>query len=205
LRCDSLVHRVAEAHINSRFGGEFRILVYHTDVDDGEHVALVKGDIDAAEPVLVRAHAEFLPGDVFSMAERNTAALLQESMRAIAAAGRGVVVYLRREGRGAEILDAANAQRRSHRRVAAPSTDPDTQQRDFREYGIGAQILRDVGVRKIRLLSNFPRRLVSLPGYGLEIVECVPLSLKTLPARKLTPARKPPAARPARPTRARAR
>jgi len=197
LRCDSLVHRVAEARIESRYGGQFRLLVYHTDVDDGEHVALVKGEIDPEEPVLVRAHAEFLPGDVFCMAERNTAALLQESMRAISAAGRGVVVYLRREGRGAEILEAANARRRSHRRTAAPSTDAGRQQRDFREYGIGAQILRDVGVRKIRLLSNFPRRLVSLPGYGLEIVECVPLPLNSRPRRKQAPSRP-------RPSRARA-
>jgi 3,4-dihydroxy 2-butanone 4-phosphate synthase/GTP cyclohydrolase II len=202
LRCDSLVHRVAEASINSRYGGQFRIVVYHSDVDDGEHVALVKGDIDPDQPVLVRAHAEFLPGDVFCMAERNTAALLQESMRAIAAAGSGVVVYLRREGRGAEILEAANARRRGHRRRTAPSTDPRTQQRDFREYGIGAQILRDLGVRQIRLLSNFPRRLVSLPGYGLEIVECVPLALAGAPAPGMrAPAR---ATRP-RPARLRAR
>ncbi len=203
LRCDSLVHRVAEARIDSRYGGEFRIFDYNTDVDDGEHVALVKGDITPDEPVLVRAHAEFLPGDVLSMAERNTAALLQQSMQAIAAAGKGVVVYLRREGRGAEILEAANTPRRSHRRTsAAPSTDIGRQQRDFREYGIGAQILRDVGVRKIRLLSNFPRRLVSLPGYGLEIVECVPLPLGPVKApRKSAQSR---ATRP-RPTPVRAR
>jgi 3,4-dihydroxy 2-butanone 4-phosphate synthase/GTP cyclohydrolase II len=178
LRCDSLVHRVAEARINSRHGGEFRILVYHTDVDEGEHVVLIKGDVTGDEPVLVRAHTEFLPGDVFRMAERNTAALLQEAMRMIAREGRGVVLYLRREGRGAEILESGTGRRRSPRAAArAPSTDPATQQRDFREYGIGAQILRDIGVRKIRLLSNFPRNLVSLPGYGLEILECVPLQV----------------------------
>lgn len=174
LRCDSLVHRVAEAKIESRFGGEFRILVYRTDVDDGEHVALVKGEIDPEKPTLVRAHAEFLPGDVFRMAERDTSALLHEAMRAVAAEGSGVIVYLRREGRSGEI---------GERRVAAgpttPSTDPASQERDFREYGIGAQILRDVGVRKIRLLSNYPRKLVSLPGYGLEIVDCVPLAVPT--------------------------
>ena len=179
LRCDSLVHKVAEAKINSRYGGEFRICVYHSDVDDGEHVALVKGTIDADEPVLVRAHAEFLPGDVFSMAERDTAALLHESMKLIARAGKGVVLYLRRDGRGAEIVEASNGRRRATRAARTPSTDPATQQRDFREYGIGAQILRDVGVRKIRLLSNFPRNLVSLPGYGLEILECVPLHVPT--------------------------
>jgi len=175
LKCDSLVHRVAEANISSKYGGDFRILVYHTDVDDGEHVVLVKGDIDTDEPLLVRAHAEFVPGDVLRMAERNTALLLQEAMRAIAAEGRGIVLYLRREGRGAEILEAAQSRRRKRN----PSTDPATRERDFREYGVGAQILRDLGIRKIRLLSNFPRNLVSLPGYGLEIIECVPLKLDT--------------------------
>jgi 3,4-dihydroxy 2-butanone 4-phosphate synthase/GTP cyclohydrolase II len=96
--------------------------------------------------------------------------LLHEAMQAIAAEGRGVVLYLRREGRGAEILEG-----RSERR--GPSTDPATRQRDFREYGVGAQILRDLGLHKIRLLSNFPRNLVSLPGYGLEVTECVPLKI----------------------------
>ena len=195
LRCDSLVHRVAEARINSRYGGEFRILIYHTDVDDGEHVVLVKGEIKPDEPVLVRAHAEFLPGDVFRVAERNTAALLQESMKVIARDGKGVVLYLRREGRGAEILELANGRRRARPAVArTPSTDPASQQRDFRDYGVGAQILRDVGVRKIRLLSNFPRTLVSLPGYGLEILECVPLHVESGKPRK---AARPRAAAPA--------
>lgn len=184
LKCDSLVHRVAEANISSPHGGEFRILVYHTDVDDGEHVVLVKGDVATDEPVLVRAHTEFVPGDVLRMAERNTAALLHEAMRTIATEGRGAVLYLRRAGRGAEILEASQGRRRKR----SPSTDPATRERDFREYGIGAQILRDLGIRKIRLLSNFPRNLVSLPGYGLEIVECVPLKIE---ATKPTPARTP--------------
>lgn len=172
LRCDSLVHRVAEAEIASRYGGTFRILVYTTDVDDGEHVALVKGTIDPEQPTLVRAHAEFLPGDVFHMAERDTSALLHDAMRKIADDGTGVIVYLRRDGRSGEIGDPAKSGR-----TRTPSTDPATRERDFREYGIGAQILRDLGVRKIRLLSNYARNLVSLPGYGLEIVECVPLEV----------------------------
>jgi 3,4-dihydroxy 2-butanone 4-phosphate synthase/GTP cyclohydrolase II len=185
LRCDSLVHRAADAKITSRYGGEFRMIVYHTDVDDGEHVALVKGDVGTEAPVLVRAHAEFVPGDVLRMAERNTAALLQEAMRAIAAEGRGVVLYLRREGRGREILEAAQGRRQRN-----PSTDPATRERDFREYGVGAQILRDLGLHKIRLLSNFPRNLVSLPGYGLEVVECVPLKIDRPQLRAPRPARK---------------
>ncbi|MFN8624982.1 MAG: 3,4-dihydroxy-2-butanone-4-phosphate synthase [Candidatus Binatia bacterium] len=192
LRCDSLVHRVAEARINSRYGGEFRILVYHSDVDDGEHVVLQKGEICPDEPVLVRAHAEYLPGDVFRMAERNTASLLHEAMRVIATAGRGVVLYLRREGRGAEILESTAKAGRSPRQAPrSPSTDPATRQQEFREYGIGAQILRDIGAHKIRLLTNSPRNLVSLPGYGLEVVECVPLQLESerKPAPKATATR----------------
>jgi 3,4-dihydroxy 2-butanone 4-phosphate synthase/GTP cyclohydrolase II len=105
-------------------------------------------------------------------------------MRVIAKEGKGVVLYLRREGRGAEILQSTGKLTRSQRQSArTPSTDPATRQREFREYGIGAQILRDVGVGKIRLLSNSARNLVSLPGYGLEIVECVPLQLETRPKR----------------------
>ncbi len=179
LRCDSLVHRVAEARVPTRAGGEFHAYVYRTDIDDGEHLVLVKGEIKADEPVLVRAHAEYLPGDVFGAVERNTGALLRRSMELIAAEGRGVVLYLRRENQGAELRDGGRRARTSQR----PSTDSSTRAMEFREYGIGAQILRDVGVGKIRLLTNYPRQLVSLPGYGLEIVECVPVNVST-PARK---------------------
>ncbi len=195
LRCDSLVHRVAEAKLNSRYGGDFRICVYHTDVDDGEHVVLIKGDIKPEVPALVRAHAEFVPGDVFSLAERDTAALLHEAMQTIAAEGSGVVLYLRRDGRGPELLDSSRgreASKRRRRNTNNPSTDPSTQERDFREYGIGAQILRDVGLGKIRLLSNFPRNLVSLPGYGLEVVDCVALKVRPQGTKKLPQRRKSP-------------
>src|SRR5690606_10421701 len=97
LRHDSLVHRVAEAPIVSRFGGEFRAYVYRSDVDGGEHLALVKGDIRPDEPTLVRAHAEYLPGDVFGFVKRNTGELLHRAMEIIAAEGKGVVLYLKRE------------------------------------------------------------------------------------------------------------
>jgi len=172
LRCDSLVHRVAEARVPTRVGGEFNAYVYRTDIDDGEHLVLVKGEITADKPVLVRAHAEYLPGDVFGALERNTGALLRQCMQIIAAEGRGVILYLRREDQGTELR---NGERRRGRTSARPSTDSSARAMDFREYGVGAQILRDIGVGKIRLLTNYPRRLVSLPGYGLEIVECVPV------------------------------
>ncbi len=175
LRHDSLVHRIAEARLPTRFGGDFRAIVYGSDVDGGEHLALVRGDISPDEPTLIRTHAEYLPGDVFGYAQRNTGAVLHRAMQVIAAEGKGVILYLRRDEHGVDLFTGGYGQTQP---ATEPSTNPDTRLRDFRDYGIGAQILRDLGVGKIRLLTNYPRRLVSLPGYGLEIVECVPLSVE---------------------------
>jgi len=167
------VHHQAEARLPTRYGGDFTAHVYTSDVDEEEHLVLVKGDLSPEEPVLVRPHAEYPPGDVFSYTYSNTSDLLHESMRLIAAEGKGVILYLRQSGQGA--LHFSN-NKRTGRHPASPSTNPGSQIRDFRDYGIGAQILRDIGVRKIKLMTNYPRRLVSLPGYGLEIVEFVPLA-----------------------------
>jgi len=174
LRHDSLVHRIAEARLPTRFGGDFRAVVYGSDVDGGEHLALVRGTITPEVPTLVRTHAEYLPGDVFGYARRDTGSVLQRAMQVIAAEDRGVILYLRREAHGMDVFAGNDGQTQLQ---SAPSTNPGTRLRDFRDYGIGAQILRDLGVGKIRLLTNYPRRLVSLPGYGLEIIECVPLSV----------------------------
>src|SRR5437867_734747 len=172
-RHDSLVHRTAEARIATRHGGEFRALVYTTDIDDAEHLVLAKGDIRADEPTLVRTHLEYLPGDVFGYRERDTRSLLQKAMERIAAEGKGVILYLRRDGRGLDLFSEPRADS-----ARAPSTALGASWlANFREFGIGAQILRDVGVGKIRWLTNRPLRLVSLPGYGLEIVDSVPLTL----------------------------
>jgi 3,4-dihydroxy 2-butanone 4-phosphate synthase/GTP cyclohydrolase II len=180
LRCDSLVHRVAEAVVPTRWGGPVTAYVYRTDVDDGEHLVLVRGTITPDEPILVRAHAEYLPGDVFGSVDRDTSSLLRKSMALIAKAGRGVILYLRRQSQGDELLDRTRPRETARR----PSTESRNRATDFREYGIGAQILRDVGLGKIRLITNYPRRMVSLPGYGLEIVECVPIKLGTARARR---------------------
>jgi len=169
LRHDSLVHRIAEARLPTRFGGDFRAVVYRSDVDGGEHLALVRGDITPDVPTLVRAHAEYLPGDVFGYTQRDTGAVLQRAMQIIADEGCGVVLYLRREEHGVDLFAASDGT------SGQPSTNSGLRLNEFRDYGIGAQILRDLGVGKIRLLTNHPRRLVSLPGYGLEIVERVPL------------------------------
>ena len=167
------MHRTAEARITSRYGGEFRTLVYTTDVDDGEHLVLVKGDIRPDEPTLVRPHVEYMPGDVFGYRERDTRSLLHRAMERIAAEGRGVVLYLRRERRGLDLFTPAAAEGGS-----GPSTSLPSRLSTFRDFGIGAQILRDIGVGKIRWLTNNPLRLASLPGYGLQIVESVPLTLE---------------------------
>ncbi len=166
LQNESHVTRAATARLPSRFGGEFTAHVYRSSVEGGEHLVLVKGEIDENEPVLVRAHAEYLPGDVFAYAHRNTGEMLHRAMERISAEGAGVVLYVRRPGRGAEIL--------AEREGAPPSTNPSARLAAFKDYGIGAQILRDVGVRKIRLLTNSPPRLPNLAGYGLEVVEVIP-------------------------------
>jgi len=179
LRHDSLVHHVAEARLPTRYGGDFTAHVYTSDVDEEEHLVLVKGQISSEDPVLVRAHAEYLPGDVFGYMQSNTSALLHQAMELIAAEGKGVLLYLRQEGQGAQLFRESG---RSGKRPQLDgsrrsTTSPGSQVYDFRDYGIGAQILRDIGVRKMRLLTNSPpRRLASLTGYGLEITEYVPLN-----------------------------
>jgi 3,4-dihydroxy 2-butanone 4-phosphate synthase/GTP cyclohydrolase II len=175
---DSLVHRVAEAPLPTRFGGTFRSIVYRTDIDDNEHLVLVKGEVADGEPVMVRPHLEYLPGDVFGYRKRDTAELLHQSMRRIGEEGRGVVLYLRRSGRGLDLLGGDDATKTSS---SSATTFESPRSSIFRDFGIGAQILRDIGVRKIRWLTNNPLRLVSLPGYGLEIVEWVPLTKDTPP------------------------
>jgi 3,4-dihydroxy 2-butanone 4-phosphate synthase/GTP cyclohydrolase II len=174
LHYDSLVHRVASARLVSRYGGEFTAHVYRNDVDLGEDLILVKGEITPEVPTLVRAHTEYLPGDVFGYQERNTGALLHSAMELIAAEGKGVVLYLRREVKGREIFAGRSSAEREH-----PSTSPWSRLQQFRDFGIGAQILRDVGVGKIRWLTNRARRLVGLAGYGLEIVETVSISVES--------------------------
>jgi len=178
LENDSLVHRVAEARLPTQYGGEFTAHVYTSDVDEAEHFVLVKGEIDPDEAVLVRPHAEYVPGDVFGYTFGNTSALLQQSMAMIATAGKGVILYLRQGGQGEQLFrDTSRTEKHANKGAEQASTNPGSHLRDFRDYGIGAQILRDLGVCKTRLLTNSPRRLVSLPGYGLEVVETVPLDM----------------------------
>src|SRR5467141_1883148 len=172
---ERLVHRVAEARLPTPFG-EFRIIGYRNDVDAAEHVALVFGDVAGKQQMLVRMHSKCLTGDVFGSARCDCGWQLHSAMRMIAQEGRGVIVYLDQEGRGIGLLNKLKAyelQDAGHDTVTA------NEQRgfkpDLRNYGIGAQILLDLGLSAIRVLTNNPMKLVGLEGYGLEIVERVPI------------------------------
>lgn len=181
LSTEQLVHRVAEARLPTEFG-EFRVVGYRNDVDDHEHVALVHGEVDGQSNVLVRMHSRCLTGDVFHSRRCDCGSQLERAMELITEAGSGVIVYLDQEGRGIGLLNKLRA-------YALQDEGDDTVQAnarlgfkaDLRDFGIGAQILRDLGLTTLRIMTNNPRKLVGLEGYRLEIVERVPLQSPTTP------------------------
>jgi 3,4-dihydroxy 2-butanone 4-phosphate synthase/GTP cyclohydrolase II len=179
LQNERLVHRVAEARLPTDVGSQdWRVFGYRNDVDDREHVAIVYGNLDGADDVLVRMHSKCLTGDVFHSRRCDCGWQLHNAMQAIATEGRGVIVYLDQEGRGIGLLNKLKA-------YALQDAGDDTVEAneklgfapDLRNYGIGAQILLDLGLRSIRLLTNNPRKVVGLDGYELEIVGREPLQV----------------------------
>lgn len=181
---EKLIRRVAEASLPTRYG-DFLAVAYKSAIDPDEHVALIRGELDGDRPVLVRVHSECLTGDVFHSLRCDCGEQIDLAMKAIADESRGVFLYMRQEGRGIGLHNKIRAYALQDQGLdTVEANEALGFESDIRDYGIGAQILADIGVRNIRLLTNNPRKVIGLEGYGLQVVETVPIVCKPNPRNR---------------------